>query len=302
MSWQLSVLNIALRRLARPRLARTPTPEAGARDFDRQARLLFRVPPLTCHLVDTTGPVPLHKITAGPVQSGKAILYLHGGAYFSGSGRTHLGMLSRLSRLTGIAICAPDYSLLQDAPFPAAFDDAVAAWDWLVSRGHHPTDIVLGGDSAGGGLALALMAHICARHAPPAGLFAFSPWTDLTMSGQSIASNGPRDVILPVERMAEAAGVYLDGALPDDPRASPLFAMFDAPPPVLIQVGSTEALLDDSRRMADRLRAAGGTVDLQVWPGAPHVWHVFDGWLPEARAALNDAARFIQTSFDRANR
>jgi monoterpene epsilon-lactone hydrolase len=302
MSWQLGLLNNLLRYGGRPRLARTTTPEEGARDFERAARHLFRVPPLTCHLTGQIGQTRVHKITAGPVPDDRVILYLHGGAYFAGSGATHLGLLARLSRLTGLGVIAPDYRLLQDAPFPAALDDARTVWQHLVATGIDPDKIVLGGDSAGGGLALALLAELTQASTPPAALFAFSPWTDLTMSGDSIASMGPQDVILPVHRMAEVASVYLGGAATADPRASPLFADFVAPPPVLIQVGSHEALLDDSRRMATRLRDAGGEVTLEVWAKTPHVWHLFDGYLPEARAALRTAAGFIQSSLASASR
>jgi acetyl esterase/lipase len=193
----------------------------------------------------------------------------------------------------------PDYRLLQVAPFPAAFDDALAAWDHL-RRGRAASDIVLAGDSAGGGLALAVLAHVLERGERPAGVVVFSPWTDLTLSGESLAS--AREVLLPVERMAEVAGQYLAGAEAGDPRASPSFAEFREPPPLLIQVGSGEALRDDSERMAARLRAAGGAVDLRVWDDCPHVWQLFDGWVPEARAALREAAGFVQTSLASARR
>jgi epsilon-lactone hydrolase len=306
MSWQLGVLNGILRRVARPRLARTQSPERGAADFARTARRVFRVPPLTNHLTDQSGPVPLHIIRAaaprGSLRARQIILYIHGGAYFAGSGQTHLALIARLSRLTAREIIAPDYRLMQDAPFPAAFDDLLAVWDHLVARGHDPWDIVLGGDSAGGGLALALLSRLTVRGQRPAGLFAFSPWTDMTLQGDSVRSADAFEVVLPVERMAEAARRYLDGAAPEDPRASPLFARFVGPPPVLLQAGSHEVLRDDAVRMADHLRAAGGEVTLQIWPGCPHVWQMFDGWLPEARAALIDASDFVQTSFDSASR
>jgi epsilon-lactone hydrolase len=302
MSWQLVALNRFLRHVARPKLARTVTPAQGKLEFDQAARRLFKVPPFTCHLVGQHGHIRLHRITLGPVQSRRVILYLHGGAYFAGSGQTHLGMLSRLSGLSGTQIIAPDYRLLQDAPFPAAFEDALAVWQLVVDSGVDPAGIMLGGDSAGGGLALALLSHLTHAGTPPAGLFAFSPWTDLSMSGQSIVTHGPDDAMLPVGRMAEVASLYLCGADERDPRASPLFARYTRPPPVLLQVGSAEALLDDSRRMAGVLEAAGGDVTWQVWPRAPHVWHMFDGYIPEARAALRKTAGFIQTSFDKASR
>lgn len=289
-----------MRRVGKPQLRRTRTPQDAARDFDRAARHWFRVPPYTLDLVDDGAAAPLHWIKSGPAMPGRVILFLHGGAYLSGSPRTHLGLLARLARLARAEVCAPDYRLLQEAPFPAAFDDACLAWQALLDRGYRPENIVLGGDSAGGGLMLALLAELSRRGAPPAGAFALSPWVDLTLAGASLRT--APEAILPVERMAEVVQYYLHGADPADPRASPLFARFTAPPPVLIQVGSDEALRDDATRMADHLRAAGGVVTLEVWPGVPHVWQILDGWLPEARKALIRIADFVHTSFDNVSR
>ena len=161
-------------------------------------------------------------------------------------------------------------------------------------QGWAPGRIILGGDSAGGGLALALLAELCDRGTPPAGLIAFSPWTDLTLSGPSLIAHAASDPLLPAARIREVIAL-IQGALPaSDPRLSPLSARFKNPPPVLIQVGSDEILLDDALRMAEALRAAGGPVTLQVAPLAPHVWQIFDGWIPEARQSLREAARFAR--------
>jgi acetyl esterase/lipase len=298
-SRRLRLLNLICARVLRPRLVRTPSPRAGAADFARMARMVFRRPRYLCAVPDLGAPVRMTRVTCGAAAVGPVVLYLHGGAYFSGSARTHLGLAGRLARLAGVEVAVPDYRLLQAAPFPAAFDDALAAWDHL-RRGRAASDIVLAGDSAGGGLALAVLAHVLARGERPAGVVVFSPWTDLTLSGGSLGSAG--EVLLPVERMAEVAEQYLAGAEVRDPRASPLFAGFACPPAVLIQVGSGEALRDDAVRMAEVLRAAGGVVDLRVWEDCPHVWQLFDGWIPEARAALREAAGFVQTSLARARR
>ena len=302
MSRRLRLLVWLMRGLAKPMLRRTATPERAARDFAYLARRVFVAPPFIGHQCTTDGPLTLHWIRSGPTAQRRVILYLHGGAYLSGSGQTHRALAACISRLSGIEICVPDYRLLQEAPFPAAFDDALLAWQALIARGYRPQDIILGGDSAGGGLALSLLARLTTDGQSPAGAFAFSPWTDLTLQGESIARLGPRDPIIPVERMAEVVGQYLGGAAPDDPRASPLFAPVLTPPPVLLQVGSTEALLSDSVRFADKLRRAGGDVSLHIWPDAPHVWQLLDGWVPEARAALRDVAVFVQASFESASR
>lgn len=288
---RLALVNLVLRRVVKPLLARAHDPVAEARRFERIGPLVCPPPPFTCHLTEDAAGLPLHWITVGRPAPRRVILYLHGGAYFVGSGIAYRGLLGRLAKATGLRVCAPDYRLLQEAPFPAAFDDALAAWGALIAKGYRPEDIVLAGDSAGGGLMLALLAHLCAKGTRPAAAVALSPWADLTLSGESLGS--APEVLLPVARMPEVVGRYLVGADPDDPRASPLFADFDQPPPVLIQVGRDEALLDDARRMADKL---GPAAQLQVLPDGPHVLSFFAYLLPEARAALRDVADFLQAS------
>jgi acetyl esterase/lipase len=302
MSLRMAILVLGGHLIAKPRLRRTSSPEKTARKFERTARLIFRGPAFTRHLVRGTAALPLHWISVGRPADRRIILFLHGGAFFVGSGRSYRGLLARLSLLTGVEVCAPDYRLYPQATFPAPVDDAIAAWEGLIAAGYDPGQIVLGGDSAGGCLAFALLSHVLQRDQRPAGIFAMSPWTDLTLSGESLVTNAACDPVLPVERMSEAVALYLAGADPADPRASPLFARYPDPPPAFIQVGTEEALLDDALRIADALRAAGGDVTLQTWPRAPHVWHLFDGWIPEARAAMRAIAGFVQTSLDKANR
>lgn len=291
-----------MRWLARPALARTRTPEQAAASFERWARLLLRPPPDTRAIPRRLGHVPCHWIAAGPVTEGRVLLWFHGGAYLSGSGTTHQAMLARLARLSRTEVVAPDYRLLQQAPFPAAFEDAQEAWDGLRTLGYRPAQIALGGDSAGGGLALGLLAARLAQGERPAALLAFSPWCDLTLSGESLAVHGPHDALIPVARIPEVVERYLCGAEASDPRASPLFARFPHPPPVFIAVGSGEALRSDAERMAGRLREEGGTVRLLVQAGAPHDWPMLDGWVPEARATLREAAAFLQAAFERTSR
>lgn len=158
--------------------------------------------------------------------------------------------------------------------------------------------MVLGGDSAGGNLALGLLAALLAEGIRPAGLYAFSPVTDLTFSGASIRENTAADPLLPAARRDDLVQFYLAGARSDDPRASPLLAAFPAPPPVFLQFSKTEILADDSRRIAEKLRAAGGAVTLDPWPDAPHVWVLFDGLVPEAREGLKRVASFVNARFD----
>ena len=298
---RLGFLNFVLRHLGRPVMARTKTPERAERDFRRAARFVFRRPKgatITTNRVLLSDPrreLPITQIKCGKVDDTAAILYLHGGGYVAGSAWTHRGMLAQLSRLAGVPVFAPDYRLAQNAPFPAAFEDAVTAWNTLRSEQKLPPErILIAGDSAGGGLALALLAHLLEIGERPAGLIGFSPWTDLTLSGESLITNEHSDAILIRARLPELCDIVLAGADPADPRVSPLFATWQNPPPVYLQVSATEILLDDARRIVDRLKDAEGQATLDVWPDAPHVWQIFDGWIPGARDALTKAAFFAK--------
>lgn len=299
---RLGLLNFGLRNIARPFLARTKTPERAERDFVRAARFIFRTPksmdfttkPLL--MSDPKREVPISRIALGDVDDTAAILYMHGGGYIAGSAWTHRGMLAQLSRFAGVPVFAPDYRLAHRAPFPAAFDDALSAWRVLRHVHKVPAErILLAGDSAGGGLALALLAHVLNEGETPAGLIGFSPWTDLTLASPSLETNEATDAILVAARMPELCDIVLAGADPADPRVSPLHAKWSAPPPVYLQASATEILYDDARRMADVLRDAGGEVSIDIWPDAPHVWQIFDGWIPEARDALQKAGAFAKS-------
>ncbi len=296
-SLRLSALNLALRLFAKPRMRRMGDPAAARRAFAAFTGLLPSPP----YLLDLpgivpggAGPLPVSRISVGPVDRTRVILYLHGGAFVLGSPETHRGMIGRLSQLAGVPVLAPDYRLAPEHPFPAAVEDAAAAWQHLYDAGYDPEDIVIGGDSAGGGLAFALLARLCAAGTPPAGVFAFSPWVDLTLGSPSLAENRGADPLLPVERVEEVRGYYLNGGDPADPAASPVLAAFPGAPPVLLHHAATEILRDDTLRLAARLRGFGAPVQVACWPTAPHAWHLFDGWLPEARAALRGAAAFVR--------
>ena len=292
---RLTILNFGLRYIGRPLLARTKSPQQAEMDFRRTARFAFLRPRnLTFERLDGS----LARITCGPVDDSAAILYFHGGGYVAGSAWTHRAMLGRLSLLAGVPVFAADYRLAQDAPFPAAFEDARAAWNKL-QEDLSADRIVIGGDSAGGSLSLSLLASLLHDGIRPAGLFAFSPWTDLTLSGASLTTNAATDAILPRARMDELGDTVLQGADPADPRISPLFADWSNPPPVLVQASDTEILYDDGRRMVERLQQAGGDATFEPWSNCPHVWHIFDGWIPQARTALQDTADFTNRCLNR---
>ncbi len=294
MSWQLKVMRVVLRQIARRSLGRQPDSIAARRWFERGAWLNARGRPHLNFTPDTFGTIPALWTT--PADPGApCIVYLHGGGYVMGNPRTHAALGRFLARKTGMPCLLPDYRLAPEHPFPAAFDDAVALWEGVIARGHDPSQIALGGDSAGGGLALALLGHLCAHDLPrPGCVFTFSPFTDLTYSGASIQDNATSEILLPPERLEQLRSRVLAGADPADPRISPLFGQFPGAPPVLIQVARTEILRDDSRRMAAHLRSYEVEVSLREWGNLPHVWQFFHGWLPEARTALTDAASFIR--------
>jgi acetyl esterase/lipase len=289
------ILNAQLRLLEKPRLARAGDPAALRLSFERQARFWFRMPRGTALTDASRAGMAAIDLAPEGCDSGAVIFYIHGGGFVFGSPRTHAAMIARLAGQSGTCACLPAYRRAPEDPFPAALDDVTAAYGALLDAGTDPARIVIGGDSAGGALALSLLARLIRRDMPrPAGLFAFSPLTDLTFSGGSFTANARREALLPAQRAADMAEMYLRGADPRDPRASPLFADFQGAPPVWLTCGDSEILCDDTRRIADRLRAQGVDVTCDVQHDLPHVWPIFQGVLPEADATLRDLAGWIR--------
>jgi monoterpene epsilon-lactone hydrolase len=230
------------------------------------------------------------------------VLYLHGGAYAIGSPSCYRHLTWRIAAAARACVLAIDYRLAPEHPFPAALEDAERAYRWLLSGGAEPRHVVVMGDSAGGGLVLALLMKLRdAGCALPAAAVALSPWTDLALTGASLALNARADPMINVKAVPGLARNYLAGADPRNPYASPLYGDPAGLPPTLIQVGSDEVLRDDATRMADKMRSAGCRVELEIWPRMPHVWHVFAPLLPEARKAIARMGSFVaQHSMTRA--
>jgi monoterpene epsilon-lactone hydrolase len=225
----------------------------------------------------------------------RCILYFHGGAYIAMSARTHRAITSRLAAWSGASVFSSDYRLAPEHPFPAALDDALAAYRAVIAAGTPASRIVVAGDSAGGGLALCLL--LAAREAGntlPAAAVLFSPWTDLVATGNSIADNDEADPLMFGLWVGRQARHYLGETPATHPLVSPVYADLTGLPPLLIQVSSTEVLLDDSRRVAENAKRSGVDTTLQIWPGVPHDWQMFATILPEGRAALRDACAFIR--------
>ena len=223
------------------------------------------------------------------------VLYIHGGGFVSGSPAGHRPITARLARLGNFKVFSLDYRLAPENRFPAALDDVLAAYRWLTEQNISPDKIVLAGDSAGGGLVVSALLKLRDKNLPfPACAVCFSPWTDLAGTGDSLKSNGEKDAMFCPENIHEFATAYLGKASPFDQYASPVLGEFDSSfPPILFQVGSTEILLDDSRRIHDKIQKANGHSELEIYEGVPHCWQMFDSLMPEARIALQKAVEFI---------
>ena len=224
----------------------------------------------------------------------RALLYLHGGAYVVGSPETHRALAARLSRQANARALVLDYRLAPEHPYPAAVEDAVDACLRLF-RDFGPQHVLLAGDSAGGGLAVAaLMALRDAGHPLPRRVCCLSPWVDLEMRDESIAERAATDPLLTPDWLQASARLYAGGTNADEPRISPLRGELTALPPLLIQVGSDEILLSDAQRLAQQARSAGVEVTLDVWDGMWHNWQMFAGYMPESAQALSRAGHFLQ--------
>ncbi|WP_377508580.1 alpha/beta hydrolase [Octadecabacter sp. R77987] len=291
------LLNRWLRAFQRPAMARLSAaqPERARKRFAGQMRLFYG-PPRDARMARIGG---IEVMEVGPTD-GVPILYFHGGGYFFGSPTAYYGFAKRISQKCGLRVILPKYPLAPENPFPAAPDAALRVYRELAAQG----PVILAGDSAGGGLALSLLAQICsAGLAQPLVVWVLSPLTDLTLSGDSMTGNANTEVVLPPERMAESRDGYLSGADADDPRASPLFANFVGAAPVRIWVGDAEILYDDSRRMVAALVDQGVDAVLTEEHNLPHVWPIFPGWqLPESEVTIGQISRVVHTSLASAKR
>lgn len=294
MSWQKALLNPVLKLVEKPQLARAKDIVAFRRAFERKAKIMFHGPrDMERDEIDLAG-TPALQLSGPWADAERVILYFHGGANVFGSPETHAAMIGHLAKRAGVDAILPSYPLAPEHPFPAAIDSVRASYDAVLARGYAPQQIVMGGDSAGGGLVLVLLGQLLAEDAPlPAGVFAFSPLCDMTFEGASVAVNDARDVILPASRVSDMAEMYVGGNDPADPRASALFADFAGAPPVWLTVGDTEILLDDTRRMTAKMQRQGVDVQMHIENDLPHVWPFFHSYLPEARATLDRLAAWI---------
>jgi len=242
----------------------------------------------------SAGGVKAEWISAPGAIPGRVVLYLHGGGYVVGSIKTHRDLMGRVARAAKARVLGLDYRLAPEHPFPAAVDDSVAAYRWMLQQDLSPSRIAVAGDSAGGGLVVATLVAIRDAKLPmPATGVCLSPWVDLEGIGESMKTRAHADPVVQREGLTQMAAAYLGGKDARTPLAAPLYADLKGLPPLLIQVGDAETLLDDSNRLAQRARAAGVEVKLEVWPEMIHVFQLFAGFLPEGQQAVDGIGQYL---------
>jgi monoterpene epsilon-lactone hydrolase len=294
MSLRAEALRFALRRLSKGRDHERPDIAAIRRNLKNISRFIPGPPKGTDAARIDAGGVQAIQVATPRSRRDRHVLYLHGGGYNYGSPALYRDFIWRIADVTEARVLCLDYRLAPEYPFPAALDDAVGAYRWLLTEGAAPGRMAIMGDSAGGGLTFGTLLRLRDELVPlPAAAAGLSPWTDLSLSGPSVRTNASVDPMLNATQARFLADDYLGGADPAHPYASPLFGDPTGLPPSLLQVGSDEILRDDAALMAERMRGAGCAAELEIWPRMPHVWQLYARFLPEARQAVERIGRFI---------
>jgi epsilon-lactone hydrolase len=270
------------------------TPQELRVVFEKFASGTPMPPDIKCEKVSAGG-VEAEWISAPNSSADRAVLYVHGGGYVLGSINTHRDLMGRIARASGARVLGINYRLAPEHPFPAAVDDSLAAYRWMLSQGLKPNRIAVAGDSAGGGLAVATLVAIRDAKLPvPGAGVCLSPWVDMEGIGESMKTKATIDPVVQREGLLGMAAAYLGGQNARTPLAAPLYADLKGLPPLLIQVGEAETLLDDSTRLNDRAKAAGVSTKLEVWPEMIHVWQLFASFLPEGQQAVDGIGGFLK--------
>jgi len=287
-------------------------------DFIKMMARTFKPQPHISYQASQLGNVAGDWVRHTEPDNRRTVLYLHGGGYMLGCAEAYRDLTGRLAVAANADLFAGDYRLAPEQPFPAALEDALACYRALITDGVPASSITIAGDSAGGGLTLATLIALRESGDPlPAAAVCLSPWTDLSFSGGSITSNAVADPMLTVGALGYMADNYVNGLSGtdtvdqggsvassinrtdprmSDPRMSPYFGEFHNLPPVLIHVGGDEILLDDARRVAEKINTTGGQSTIKIWPGMPHVWQMFAAIIPEGRQAIAEIGEYIQTN------
>lgn len=260
--------------------------------MDAAADMFPVAPDVRVQAVDAGG-VVADRVHVGSAATDRCVLYLHGGAYVSGSRTSHRSLAARLARAAGATVLLPEYRLAPEHPFPAALDDARDSWHFLLKEGWSANRIAVAGDSAGGGLALALLLALRDAGEPlPACAIGISPWTDLDRSEATVGGDALTDPLLSLDGLLDNGAMYA-GSEARNPLASPVFGDLSGLPPLLLQSGTRDLLTSDSSRVAERARAAGVDVTLELHSGLIHVWHMYPH-VPEAQRALERIGAFVR--------
>jgi acetyl esterase/lipase len=229
----------------------------------------------------------------------QVILYLHGGGYVTGSIETYRMMCGLLANYTGVKVLIPNYGLAPENPFPTALDDALKVYRWLLAQGYSSANIIVAGDSAGGGLSVGTVLALRNKNESlPAAVVCLSPWADLTLKNETHITKAEVESVLRTDVLREWALCYTNETNLGNPLISPIYAGFHGFPPLLIQVGSDEILLGDSILLAEKAKADGAQVELKIWDGMFHVWHVLGNLIPESRMAFEEIGQFVRAQFN----
>lgn len=294
-SWQFRLVKsvFQIRRLLNPPTGLLDVEKERAESEALAANFRTKIE-LTCTPIIANG-VPAEWITTPATSADRVVLYLHGGSYNSGSIASHRSLAANIVHTVKSRALIIDYRLAPEYCFPAAVDDAKAAYRWLLENHFSAQHIIVAGDSCGGGLALSLLISLRDDELPlPAAAVCLSPWTDLTCTGESWETNRKKDIMIDPEALRKSAQLYLGESDPRTALASPLYADLKGLPPILIQVGSEEILLSDATCFAEQAQATGTEVTLQVWKGMQHEWHFATNILPEARQAIAQIGQFVE--------
>lgn len=295
-------LRFVIKHLVSKILSTDISPEVQRARIEKAFFPLWRNFKFSCDAVDVNG-VPSEWMVAEGAKDDRVLLYLHGGAYTFGSPGTHADLTSRLSHVCRLKVLVINYRLAPENPFPAAVEDSTAAYRWLLAQGYQPANIIIGGDSAGGGLTMATLINLREQgDTLPAAGVCLSPWTDLCCEGDSQTTLDETDPFLSSHWLREMAKLYVQQEDARNPLISPLYGDFKGLPPILIQVGSDEVLLDDSVRLEKRLVEDGVDVSLKIYQDMWHVWQIFAAIIPEAKEALLEISEFVDTKMSLAQR
>ena len=270
------------------------TPIAEQREYlERQSRYSLMPSKIVIEQI-TIGALYAEWVRHSQTRNDRAILYLHGGGYTMGSCNTHRALVARISVASQSPAIQIEYRLAPENPFPAALEDALNAYHYLLEQGIALDKIIIAGDSAGGGLAIALTLLLREENErPPGGIVCISPWVDLTLSGGTMLTCSDSDPLLSRETSKLHADWYIGHRDPKSPKISPVFADMSKFPPMLIQVGEHEILRSDAERLSENARLAGIDVTLEIWEGMWHLWHALGGYIPESQRAIERIGQFI---------